>query len=247
MISTYKYNLYCLNWLTLRKMEQTIDHLWQGSRLSLTGYVGTAVEQQPVEVSLFLAVFAFIAILMHGRLFRGWEYSIGMLFNSIRRREIFKNEERKECIRLSCIFSAIIYSAILSFGEVSPGPLWNSLAVLLALALFRDLTYSTFAWLSGKKKEISEMRTTSVSAFSLIFIASLPVALFSIFNLESVRWAVLLYLGAGLVFFFTFYLKSAIKILISAGFSLFFSILYLCTLEILPICVAVKAVTCKWL
>ena len=243
MISTYKYNLYCLNWLTLRKMEQTIDHLWQGSRLSLTGYVGTAVEQQPVEVSLFLAVFAFIAILMHGRLFRGWEYSIGMLFNSIRRREIFKNEDRKGCIRLSCIFSAVLYSASLSFGKVSPGSLWNILSVLLVLALFRELTYSAFAWFSDKKQEISIMRTASVSAFSLIFVSSLPVALFSIFNLEGIRWAVLLYLGAGLAFFFTFYLKTTIKILISSGFSLFFSILYLCTLEILPICVAVKAVT----
>lgn len=209
----------------------------------MTGYVGTAVEQQPVEVSLFLIIFAFLAVLLHGKLFRGWEYSAGMLFNSMRRKEILNNDARKDCIRLSCIFSAIFYSASLSFGEVSPGSLWSILTVLLALALFRDLTYNAFAWFSGKKKEISEMRMISVSSFSLIFIASLPVALFSIFNLESVRWAVLLYLGAGLVFFFTFYLKCAVKILISSGFSLFFSILYLCTLEILPICVAVKAVT----
>lgn len=240
MVLTYKYNLY---WLTLRKMEQTIDHLWQGSQLSLAGYAGTVAEQQSVGVSLFLTLFAFLAVLLHSSLFKGWEYSVGMLFNSIRRREIFKNESRKECIRMSCIFSAVLYSASLSFGKVSPDSLWSILTALLVLVLFRELTYSAFAWFSGKKKEISVIRTISVSAFSLIFISSLPVAVLSAFNLEGVRWAVLLYLGAGLVFFFTFYLKTAIKILISSGFSLFFSILYLCTLEILPICVAVKAVT----
>ena len=185
-------------------MEQTMDHLWQGSQLTLAGYAGTAAEQQSVEVSLFLTVFAFSAILLHSTLLRGWEYSVGMLFSPIRRREIFKNDARKESIRLSCLFSAILYSSTLVFGEISSGTLWKSIEILLVLALFRELTYSAFAWFSGKKNEISIMRTISVSAFSLIFISSLPVTVISAFNLEGVRWATLLYLGAGLVFFFTF-------------------------------------------
>ncbi len=219
-----------------------MDHLWQGSDFPLYGIFGTADATQPVGTVIFLAVTVFFAILLHRILVEGWVCSAQMLFNNIRRRDIFQNDNKTSAIRLSFIFSAVIYSVAVSSVAAETASLWKVMAVLLSVLIFKEIVLTIIVWFFGRKKEMKMLKAIAVSTFSIIGLASSPVALLSVFNLQDVRLAVVLYLGAGLVLLFTVYLKNAHKILISSGFSLFYSILYLCVLEILPICVAVKAV-----
>lgn len=220
-----------------------MEHLWRGSELPLAGYLGTAAAPQPPEVAIFLIVSAFLAVILHNRLMEGWECSVGMLFNNIRRRDIFDNRARTDCIWTSFAISFIIYAVSIAYGGVGSSSLWSVVTILLVFFLFREAVFFIVIWFSGRKKEITMVKMVSVSAFSLIFCASFPVALFSVFDLQGVLWMVSAYLVASLVLFISVYLKNVFKILISSGFSLFFSILYLCALEILPICVVIKALT----
>lgn len=220
-----------------------MEHLWRGSEFPLSGYCGTAVSPQPPEVAVFLVVSAFLAAILHNRLMEGWGCSIGMLFNNIRRRDIFDNRFKTDCIWTSFAVSFVIYAVSIAYGGIGNSSLWRVILILLSFFIFREIVFSAMIWFSGRKKEVTMVKMLSISSFSIIFCASFPVAIFSGFDLQGVRWAVAGYLGVGLVLFLSVYLKDVFKILISSGFSLSFSILYLCALEILPICVVIKALT----
>lgn len=223
---------------------QTLDHIWQGSGFPLGECLGnlSVPQQEGVVITAVLLLAALLAVVFHNRLIEGWVSAASALFNSIRRKDIFDNSFKRRCIFLSFAIPSVLYGAAIALGA-SSRPLWVVLVVLLVYFILREAVLRLSVWFSGKKKEFDYARIISYSAFSLIFIAAVPVVALSVLEVADIRIFVDVYLGLIFVFFYAIYLKHLYKILISTGFSLFSSILYLCALEILPAFVAIKELT----
>lgn len=223
---------------------QTLDHIWQGSGFPLGEYLGNGAVPQPEEVTtaVILLLAALLAIVFHSRLIEGWSSAAGVLLSNIRRKDVFDNAFKRNCIVLSFAIPSVLYGAAIALGE-SSRPLWFVMVVLAVYFLLREIVLRLSVWFSGRKKEFDLARIISYSAFSLIFLTALPVVALSVLEVGNIRIFVDIYLGLIFGFFYAIYLKHLHKILISSGFSLFSSILYLCALEMLPALVAVKELT----
>ena len=229
----------------MRKIDlQTLDHIWHGSGFPIGGALGNvSVPQSEGAVTVIILLLAtLLAVLFHKRLIEGWSSAANTLFSAIPRKDIYDNTHKRRSIVYSFAIPSIFYCASIYFGE-NTRPLWVVLVVLALYFILREIVLRLSSWYSGKKQEFDLARIISYSAFSLIFISSVPIVALYALGVEGIRIFTNVYLGVFFTFFYAIYLKCLYKILISAGFSLFSSILYLCALEILPAFVAIKELT----
>lgn len=189
---------------------------------------------------IFLLIAGVLAIVFSNNLINGCVDAVNVLFNSIRRRDILNNSFKNLCIKLSFFFSLILFVFATSYGGVSPHPVWRVAAVTVSYLVLKEIVFLLSSWFSGKKKEFTLAKLFSISAFTLFFWSSLPVAALSTFSLEHFETVAIIYFGLLFAYFFSVYLKHLYKILISSGFSLFSAFLYLCAFELLPTVVAIK-------
>ena len=191
---------------------------------------------------IILLLATLLAVMFHRRLAEGWSGAASTLFSPVRRKDIFDNSYKRKCIVFSFAIPSIFYGAAIYFGE-NTRPLWVVLVVLALYFILREIVLRLSSWYSGKKQEFDLARIISYSSFSLIFISAVPIVALYALGVEDIRIFTNIYLGVFLTFFYAIYLNCLYKILISTGFSLFSSILYLCALEILPTFVAIKELT----
>lgn len=111
-----------------------------------------------------------------------------------------------------------------------------TLAIFAAYFLVRQIAFSILGWVNRRPlfKEISRIYYTHLTAAAVFSIVGL--ALYMIFP-HTGKALLSYYLYPLLSLIFVIYFMRCYKIIISNGFSNFFWILYLCTLEILPLVV----------
>lgn len=111
---------------------------------------------------------------------------------------------------------------------------------LVALALFRLLSGRTIGWLSSKNGTFRSLERVNEALCVLAMFASLPVFLLGWLAPEIPHWvlwvALSLIAGAAAVM----YVWRGTQIILSAQFSIYYWVLYLCALDFLPICVVVN-------
>lgn len=207
-------------------------------------YLGNAVvpRQEGLSTAIVLLLATLLAIVFHCRLVEGWRSAADTLFNSFLRKAVFDNSHIRNSIVISFAITSVLYGTAIALEE-SSRPLWFVMVVLAVYFILRESVLRLSLWFSGKKKEFDLARIISYSAFSLIFLTALPVVVLSVLEVETIRIFTDIYLGLIFGFFYAIYLKNLYKILISSGFSIFSSILYLCALEMLPALVAIKELT----
>lgn len=229
----------------MRKIDlQTLDHIWQGSGFPIAEWLGnvSSPQQEGVVTVIILLLATLLAVLFHRRLIEGWSSAANTLFSAIRRKDIFDNTNKRRSIVFSFAIPSIFYGAAIHYGG-NTRPLWVVLVVLALYFILREIALRLSSWFTGKKQEFDLARMIAYSAFSLIFVSSVPIVALYALGVEDIRIFTNVYLGVFFTFFYAIYLKCLYKILISTGFSLFSSILYLCALEILPTFVAIKELT----
>lgn len=154
--------------------------------------------------------------------------------------EMLGNNYICNSVRLVYLLLVPFYALTLVVGgTVSAGyPL--TLAMLAGLLLFRKLVYLLMGWLGSRQNAFRSVERTGYALGVLVMLASLPALLLGWLVPEMPRWVLWTLLLLPAAVGFVFYARRGSSLLLQTEFSPFFWVLYLCALEILPICVVVN-------
>jgi len=188
----------------------------------------------------FLLADGLVLLLCYNRLLAALQGSAACFRGTHSTHEMLGN--KYVCVSVVVVFLLLLpfYALTLTLtGLSSLGYVWT-LAALAGLLLFRKLVYLLLGWLSSRHGAFQALEKTgyalSVSGMLVSTLAALAVWL-----LPSLpQWLLWGWLGLAALLCLVFYVRRGNSIILSTGFSVFFWVLYLCTLEFLPICVVVN-------
>ena len=214
------------------------SEIWPGSRLSLseaefTGVLTTAPDTAVLAVMIVATI---AVILFFGRFVSALGASFSIYRSSHGTTEILGNKYLCDSIRLTLVILVPFYALALWRAGVSPD-YWIALLAAAGLLLFRKGIYALIAWLGSVYGQIKDVEKLSYgTAIATIALSLLPFLLVKFFP-DIPSKAIQIYLMVVLISNSIVYSRRSAEIISSTGFSIFFWVLYLCTLELLPICV----------
>lgn len=219
-----------------------MTEIWPGSRLSLGG---EAVSGAPGTgatdpfVLAFLLLSALLVLVMFGRLTAAVRGSATFLRSSYATVETLENKYLYDSISSMFLLFLPFYAAAVRFARVGDS-YWQTFLVLCALVLLRKAAMALLAWLKGSAAAFHLAERLGYGVFILVALASIlpvPVLLITPFQYLS---AFRIYLAIIALVGYAIYAARSFSLIYSTGFSSYYWVLYLCTLEILPVCVAVN-------
>ena len=219
-----------------------MTEIWPGSRLSLgggavEGTLGTGVPDPFVLAFLLLSVLAFI--LLYGRLIAAISGSATFLQSNYAAAETLENKYLCNSITIMYLMVLPFYAATLRFAHLGKSYWWAFLC-LCGLVLLRKAALALLSWLNGSPAAFRSVERLGNGMFLLVVLASIllvPVLAMTPFDyIKGFR----IYLLVIVLIGFSVYAARSFSLISSTGFSSFFWVLYLCTLEILPVCVVVN-------
>lgn len=117
-----------------------------------------------------------------------------------------------------------------------------SLAVLLAFRLFRFVSIKTIGLISNKQKDLYHLYFNILLYTRIISVLLAPVVVLLVYINQSLTAALLVFSAAVVVIAIVYRTLRTLQVFINKGFSLFYLILYLCALEIIPILLLAKTI-----
>lgn len=234
---------------TIISSSSSINQVWPGSYIAITEVESFSRPAAPTLLDsatnsvLTLAVILFFLV-AYGRILEGFYYILSS-FWSLKKILTIESQSNPQTSRNTLLlFSIIVSSVILAGSSRENGFLDNSYPVIvnfiiifscigIYLFLRRSALYA-LSWVNynGVFKTINKISYSYIVLgllFSLIgFICSL---FFDSFDYIYSAF----YIAVSLFLAFLFYFIRGYQLIIANGFSHFFYILYLCTLEILPL------------
>lgn len=216
--------------------------VWPGSRLSLAGdtvteALGTGAPD-PFVLG-FLLVMSLLLILLFGRLMAAVAGGVSFVRSAYSTSETLDSKYLCDSIFMMYLVVIPFYAVALRVSGLGGGYMWV-LGAVGVLLLLRKAVYALLGWLSGRQAVIRNVEKVSCGIFILVALLSfLPVPALLLFPPE-MRETYRIYLLIILLIGCFFYAKRSLELISSSGFSSFFWVLYLCTLEILPVCVVVN-------
>lgn len=188
-------------------------------------------------VLAFLLVLSIIFLLGYARMtvaVRGSAACVRGLHGTL---EMLGNKYVFDSVRLAFVLLLPFYALSLVATGLSARSYFFTLLVLAAFFLFRKMICSLVGWLTARRAAFRQLEWTGCAFFLMAMVLSLPAAL--------LVWLVpatphgLLWAWIGLEFCAAvgFYARRGFSLIFPTGFSVFFWVLYLCILEILPISV----------
>lgn len=215
--------------------------IWPGSRLSLDGGMVTeAVGNSPDPfVLVFLLAVSVSVVLLYQRLVTAVAGGLSFVRGSYATQETLGNMYVCNSVELVFFLMVPLYAVALRIAGLGGGYLWV-FGALCAYLLFRRAALAVFGWLSDRKAVVRALDRVGSGIFVLVALLSfVPVPVLVLFPsviLEPYR----IYLAIIALIGYILYAVRSLTLISSTGFSSFFWVLYLCTLEILPVCVVVN-------
>ena len=216
--------------------------IWPGSRLSLAGdgvvdAVGAKVPDPLVLAFLILAALALI--LFYDRLVAAVSGGASFFRSVHATGETLGNKYLCNCIILMFLLTVPFYAMALRMSGLGNGYMWV-LGILAGMLLLRKVLLALLGWLSGSQATLREVEKMSYGIFIIVALASfLPAPVLLLFPPKVLSFY-RIYLAIIALIGYSVYVKRSLQLISSSGFSCFFWVLYLCTLEILPVCVVVN-------
>lgn len=212
--------------------------IWPGSRLSLEGvesHGGFSTAPDPFVLA-FLLLSMFAIVILFSRLLTAITASASLYRSSYGTHETLENNTLCNAIKLILPLLVPIYA--FSLWKVGFGAsYWHAFLAVVAVLVFRKLVYLLMSWLSSQGEAFGNLEKLSYgTAIPMMLLSMLSLPLLQLipdFPMRVVRiYFIVLFVSSLIV-----YVRRSFDIISSTGFSSFFWVLYLCTLEILPICV----------
>ena len=188
----------------------------------------------------FLLAVGVALLLCYNRLLSALHGSAACFHGDHSTQEMLGNNYVCDSVRITFLFLLPFYALTLSLTGCSRLGYFWTLVALLALFLLRKAVYWMMGWLSSRQGAFRALEKTGLALFVLGMLVSTLAALavWLVPSTPSIAlWVWILAVVAVCVFF---YIRRGSSIVLSTSFSVFFWVLYLCSLEFLPICVVVN-------
>lgn len=219
------------------------NELWPGSSLILDGMMSDAAAVPavpPASVLVFLLAVAVALLLCFSRVVVALRGATFVVRGNNSTMEVLGNKYDCDSIYLSYLLLMPVYALTLLIDGASSLSYWMTLVVLMALMLFRRICLAVSGWLSGRHGAMRQVSMVGCSIMvPVVLLSALTALLVRVFPDISRTFIFVLLIviaAAGYIV----YGKRSFDLINSSGFSRFFWFLYLCALDILPICVAVN-------
>ena len=154
--------------------------------------------------------------------------------------EMLGNKYICNSVRLAFLLLVPFYALTLVVGGASNAGYPLTMAALAGLLLFRKLVYLLMGWLGSRQNAFRSVERMGYGLGVLVMLASLPALLLGWLAPGVARWVLQALLLLPAVAGYVLYFRRGLSLLLQTEFSPFFWVLYLCVLEILPICVVVN-------
>lgn len=227
-----------------------IDSLWGSQTLSTTIQHSSVITKQEKEsndyiVSGFTLLFFILLLLFFREVLSTVPNIIGSTFKLKAQRAL---EERLSSVNprdITTLIGALFLTLfiVITFGNYfeksTEIPSYTlipaSLGVMVSYWIFKSLALKFSGWLAKRKQPFLLIGKIGYNHLILASIVTIPVIIIPIFTPHFNEVLLLKVLSICYLLIFTLYFIRVYQILISYHFSHFFYILYLCTVEILPI------------
>lgn len=191
-------------------------------------------------VLAFLLAVGLAVLLMYSRLLaaiqgaapccRGYHGAVEMLGNTY----------VVDSVRIVFMLLIPFYALALVLCRVSAvGYLWT-LVALVGLWLFRKLVFLLLGWLTSRAAGFRALERVGYALGVLMMLCAMPAVLLAWLVPATPEWLLKGWLAVLAVVAFLLYFRRGLSMISQTGFSVFFWVLYLCGLELLPICVVVN-------
>lgn len=218
---------------------------WEGSELSIESAIdigGTASAPPDMFVVIFLIVTGLMFLLLFTRLVTAISAATTLATSAKRAKDVLNDNYACDSVLIFFYLSIPLYSLIFLEEGLTQMNYWPVFLTMAAFFVFRYLAFFCFGWLGTCRDEVEALKKTSRGVWILIMMFSCLIMLVSLVLPQVKGLPALIYLFAVAAAGLILYAIRGYRIIISSGFSGFFWILYLCSLEVLPLCVAVKVV-----
>ena len=216
---------------------------WEGSGLvlqSASGQGSPVMPQHDVLLLMFLIVSVALVIACYRSYAEGLAGAFRVCSGYNRALEVFNDRSMMKSVNVAFFLTIPFFAYTCCKVGVSSLNFWYVLLVVVSFFLLRHVIYAVTAWLTGRDEPFQLLERTSLGCSLLPMAFSVPaLVVFRIF--PTVPEAVFgIYIAALCVFGAVVYFVRSYKIFTLSRFSSFFWFLYLCSLEILPMCVAIN-------
>lgn len=191
-------------------------------------------------VLAFLLAAGLALLLLYNRLLAAVRGSLACFRGQNGTQEMLGNQYVCDSVRVSLLVLVPFYALALVAGGLSTVGYFQTLAALLLLWLFRKLFCLLLGWLSARPSLFRVVERTGYAVWVLAMLVSLLAALLGWLVPQTPRPVLLALLAVPAAAGFAVYVRRGLSFFLQAEFSPFFWVLYLCALEILPICVVVN-------
>jgi len=168
--------------------------------------------------------------------------SMTIFRSKTRMKELLRDNYRKRNVTLVLLIMVPYYVLLLTSTGISNYNYWQTFGILIVFFVFRIILTKIVVWLTGKTEVVNNVYKLSQVVFLLIVVFSLFLFLFKEFIPSFPQNLSVIYLSLVSVLLLMIFFVNERDIFLNSGFSHFFWFLYLCALEILPICVVVNTI-----
>ena len=191
-------------------------------------------------VLAFLLAAGVAVLLCFNRLLTALQGFVACLHGLNGTHEMLGNAYVCDSVRMLFLLLLPFLALVLVVTGISAFGYFWTLAALFGLWLFRKLVYLTVGWLTSRPHAVRSVERTGYAfAVPMILLASLAAVLVWLVP-DTPRWLSWGWVGLVAVVAYVLYVRRSFSLILTAGFSPFFWVLYLCGLEILPFCVVVN-------
>lgn len=191
-------------------------------------------------VLAFLLAAGLVVLLLYGRLVAAIQAGAACCRGGHGAEEMLGNKYLCDSVRLIFVCLVPFYALALVCCGVSMAGYFLTLATVAALWLFRKLCLRILGWLRSRETHFRSLERISQALCVLAILCSMPAVLLA-WLVPAVPVRVLRgWLAAVAVVALFLYFRRGLSLISQTGFSVFSWVLYLCSLEILPICVVVN-------
>ena len=188
----------------------------------------------------FLLAVGLVVLLRYNRLLAAVEGGFSCCRGTNAMLEMLGNAYVVDSVRVSFLLLIPFLALSLTLTGVSSAGYWWTLAALLGLWFFRKLVYATAGWLASRPSEFRNAERVGYAVGMLVLLGAVVALLVAWLVPSTPRWLLWGWMGAWAVVALLFYARRGFSLFSVVGFSPLLWVLYLCGLEILPICVVVN-------
>ncbi len=222
----------------------TIDEAWKGSFLVLGDVSASGSVDAPAYtfMSICVIILLFLFLIFFKRVVIAVQSSFLVLVKRKDYIAVFDDKYSLSSIIITFSIAVPTLAFVLYNNEMSGTGYFNTLLLLAGYFVVKHILYMITGWMSNQKETFLILEKTGFCAFIVITTLSmvtLPVSYFFSgihHNFDNIFVA-----GVSAIIILMYFVKGY-KIFISSIFSHFFWFLYLCTLELLPLCLLIDLI-----